>query len=62
MRLYCFLAHPLLGLLLGKFDRIQGYIYSHGIIWQVKFFALTTDLYFPATVLQFLSCFFAFHG
>lgn len=60
-RLYCFLAHPLLGLLLGKLDRILGYIYSHGMIWQVNVFALITDFYFPATVLQFLSCFFAFH-
>ena len=55
------LAHPLLGLLLGKLDRILGYIYSHGMIWQVNVFALLTDFYFPATVLQFLSCFFAFH-
>lgn len=54
--------HPLLGLLLGKLDRILGYIYSHGMIWQVNVFALITDFYFPATVLQFLFCFFAFHG
>ena len=60
-RLDCLLPHPLLCLLLGMLDRILGYIYSHGMIWQGKFFALTIDFYFPATVLQFLSCFFAFH-
>lgn len=59
--LFGYLPHSLLGLLLGKFDRILGYIYSHGMIWQVNVFALITDFYFPATVLQFLSCFFAFH-
>lgn len=62
MHLYCFLAHPFLGLLLGKFDRILCYIYSHGMIWQVKFFAFTIDFNFPATVIQFLSCFFTFHN
>lgn len=61
MRLYCPLTHPFLGFLLGKLDRILGYIYSHGMIGQVNVFSLTTDFYFPATVLQFLSCFFAFH-
>ncbi len=35
MRLYCLLAHSLLGLLLGEFDGILGYIYSHGTIWLV---------------------------
>lgn len=35
MRLYCPLTHPFLGLLLGEFDGILGYIYSHGTIWLV---------------------------
>lgn len=34
MCLYCLLAHPVLGLI-GEFDGILGYIYSHGTIWLV---------------------------
>ena len=54
-RLDYLLPHPLLCLLLGMLDRILGYIYSHGMIWQVKFFALTIDFYFPATCLLYTS-------
>lgn len=61
MRFYRHFSHSLLGLLLSYLDRILGYIYSHSVIWQVKFFTIKIDFYFPTTAIKFLSCFFAFH-